>query len=465
MTPEPAASLHVVVIGGGVGGYAAALKAARRGARVTLVERDRIGGVCLNRGCIPTKVLLHATDLLHEASKAELFGLATGDVRIDLDRLKARKDAIVGKLRQGVLALLQAGKVRVVNGTASFVDKRTIRIADTGETLDADCVIVATGSEPARLRIEGVAGGGLPTSDDLLEPERIPGSMLVIGGGYIGVELGQFYSRAGASVTIVEQADRLVPTEDDEIAKALEASLDAEGIAILTGAAVKSVSAAGGAQSVVVETKAGPRTITADIVAQAIGRRPSFAALVPEKAGVETRDGAIAVDDGMRTSAPGIYAVGDVAGGVLLAHVAIAEAECAVDNALGGASRMSYRAVPRCIYTSPEVACVGLTERQARADGRKVDVARLPLHAVGKALIVDGQGGMVKIVADGETGELLGMHIIGPHATELISEAVLAIGLECTAEEIARTIHPHPTVAEGIGEAAMMLAGGALHMP
>lgn len=465
MRPGPQTSLHVVVIGGGVGGYAAALKAARRGARVTLVEHGRIGGVCLNRGCIPTKILLHASDLLHEASRAELFGLVTGDARIDLDRLKARKNSIVEKLGQGVSALLQGGKVRVVNGKASFVGKRAIRVAETGETLNADRVIIATGSVPVRLQVAGAGEAGLLTSDDLLEPDRIPGSMLVIGGGYIGVELGQFYSRAGASVTIVEQAETLVPSEDHDIAKALEASLRAEGIAILTGATVKSVSMAGSERSVLVETAAGPQAIKAEIVAQAVGRRPSFMELGLEKAGVGTRNGAIAVDPGMRTSAPDIYAVGDVVGGVLLAHVAIAEAECAVDNAFGAAAEMSYQAVPRCIYTSPEVACVGLTERQAEAGGRKVRVARFPLHAVGKALILDGQAGMVKVVADHETGELLGMHIIGPHATEMISEAVLAIGLECTVEEIARTIHPHPTVAEGIGEAAMMLTGGALHMP
>ena len=457
---------RVVVVGGGVGGYAAALRAARLGAEVVLVEKDRIGGVCLNRGCIPTKVLLHSAWLYTEMKRASLFGLSVGEPRVDFSKLLERKKAVVARLTGGVASLLKSKRVRVVNGTAVFVDSRSIRIRETGEAIAGDKFILATGSVPARLSIDGSDKVPLLTSDDLLNMETLPSSLLIIGGGYIGVELGQFYGRMGVNVTMVEKLDRIIPTEDEEIGAALKASLTGEGIKIFTNASVEKVRMEGRDRKIVVATAEGKKEIVAAQVVQTVGRRPHFAELDIDRAGLKTEGGRIAVNGGMQTNIPHIYAVGDVTGGIMLAHVAMAEAECAALNAMGHHASVSCRAVPRCIYTSPEVGCVGLTEKKAAEEkGCEVQVSRFPLHAVGKALLMDEAEGMIKIVADKRYGEVLGVHIIGAHATELIAEAVLAMDLEATVEELAHAIHPHPTLSEAMGEAAMMLSGGALHLP
>lgn len=455
----------VVVIGGGVGGYASALRAARLGAEVTLVEKDRVGGVCLNRGCIPTKVFLHSASIYREMQRSSLFGLKAEHLEIDFGKVQARKASIVERLTGGVRSLLKNRKIRVVAGTAAFADARSVTILETGEVLPGDKFIVATGSVPARVPIEGSEAVPILTSDELLELEAIPASLIMVGGGYIGVELGQFFSRMGAEVSIVEMQERIVPTEDEEISRALEGALAREGIRVLTRAAVRKIEPDGKNKKITVSTPDGERELGAAEVAQAVGRRPSTAGLNVEKIGLDTEKGRIAVNERMQTGIPHIYAVGDAVGGIMLAHVAIAEAECAAHNALGIPSAISYKAVPRCIYTSPEVACVGLSEKKAREEFGEVRVGRFPLQAVGKALLMEEAEGMIKIVASEKYGEILGVHIIGPHATELIAEAVLALEMEATAEELAHAIHPHPTVSEGIGEAAMLLAGGAVHLP
>jgi len=458
-------SEQVIVVGGGVGGYAAALRAARLGADVTLVEKEKIGGVCLNKGCIPTKVLLHSASLYREVKRASLFGIAAEKLEVDFSKVLARKNKIVDRLTKGVASLLKSRKVRVLNGTAVFVDAGSIRILETGEVVGGDKFILATGSVPARLSIEGSENVPLLTSDDLLNMERLPAGLLIIGGGYIGVELGQFFGRMGVKVTIVEMLDRIVPTEDEEISRALEMFLTKEGITVLTGATVEKVLMEGNDKKVIVSTRDGKKEITAAEVAQTVGRRPCFQEMDVDRIGLKTDRGRIAVNERMQTNIPHIYAVGDVTGGIMLAHVALAEAECAARNALGHHASISYRAVPRCIYTSPEVGCVGLTESEAAEQRGAVQVSRFPLHAVSKALLMEEAEGMIKIVASREHGEILGVHIIGAHATELIAEAVLAIELEATVEELARAIHPHPTLSEGMGEAAMVLSGGALHLP
>jgi dihydrolipoamide dehydrogenase len=456
---------RVVVIGGGVGGYAAALRAARLGAEVTLAEKAKIGGVCLNTGCIPTKVLLHSASLYTEVKRASIFGVSAEQLEIDFSRILARKKTIVDRLTGGVASLLKSKKVRMVNGTAVFSDSKSVKILETGEVLTGDKLIIATGSVSARLSSDGSDKVPLLTSDDLLALETLPDSLLIIGGGYIGVELGQFFSRMGVKVSIVEMLDRIIPTEDEEISRALEAALSKEGISVFTRAAVEKLEMAGKARKAILSTRDGKKEITAAEIAQTVGRRPRYHDMNIEAIGLKTERGRIAVNNKMQTSIPHIYAVGDVTGGIMLAHVAMAEAECAARNALGHPASVSYKAVPRCIYTSPEVGCVGLTEKKAIEEKGEVVVSRFPLHAVGKALLMEETEGMIKIVADKKYGEILGVHIIGPHATELIAEAVLAIELEATVEELAHTIHPHPTLSEGMGEAAMMLSGGALHLP
>ena len=458
-------SEQVIVVGGGVGGYPAALRAARLGADVTLIEKDRMGGVCLNRGCIPTKVFLHSASLYEEVKRASLFGLTAEKLKIDYNGLLARKNTIVNRLTAGVASLLKNKKVKVLKGTAAFTDSNTMKIVETGKVVAGDKFILATGSIPAQLSFPGSADIPLLTSDDLLNMESLPSSLLIIGGGYIGVELGQFYSRMGVKVSIVEMTDRIIPTEDEEISRALEASLSKEGVAILTETTVEKIEKVRNDKKIILSAPGGKKEIITSEVAQSVGRRPHYAGMNIEKIGLETQMGRIKANDKMQTNIPHIYAAGDVTGGILLAHVAMAEGDCAARNALGYLSPLSYRAVPRCIYTSPEVACVGLTEKNAINERGAVQVSRFPFHAIGKASLMEQTEGMIKIVADKQYGEVLGVHIIGPHATELIAEAVLAMELEVTVEELAHTIHPHPTLSEGIGEAAMLLSGGALHLP
>ncbi|MBI4965749.1 MAG: dihydrolipoyl dehydrogenase [Desulfomonile tiedjei] len=458
-------SERVIVVGGGVGGYPAALRASRMGADVTLIEKEKIGGVCLNKGCIPTKVLLHSTSIYEEVKKASLFGLTTEKLKIDFGALLARKNAVVNRLTAGVASLLKNKKVKVLNGTAAFTDTNSMKILETGEVVNGDKFILATGSVPAQLSLRGSDNIPLLTSDDLLNMKSLPNSLLIVGGGYIGVELGQFYSRMGVKVTIVEMLNRIVPTEDEEISSALEAALRKEGIGILTRTTGEKIEKAGKNKKVTLSGPDGRQEIMASEVAQSVGRRPHYAGTNVEKIGLKTERGRIVVNDKMETNIPHIYAVGDVTGGIMLAHVAMAEGECAARNALGNQSPLSYRAVPRCIYTAPEVASVGLTERNAIEERGSVQVGRFPFHAIGKASLMEETEGMIKIVADKKHGEVLGVHIIGPHATELIAEAVLALELEVTVEELAHMIHPHPTLSEGMGEAAMMLSGGALHLP
>ncbi len=457
--------ISLIVVGGGVGGYSAALRAARLGADVTLIEKDRIGGVCLNKGCIPSKVLLHSASIYKEMKRASLFGLTTENLKIDFSAVQARKRAVVERLTDGVASLLRNRNIRVVNGTAAFSNANTIRILETGEVLCADRFILATGSIPVRLSIAGAEKVRLLTSDDLLSLESLPSSLLIIGGGYIGVELGQFYGRMGVKVTVVEVQDRIIPTEDEEISRALEAFLSREGMTIYTSSAAGKIANEGENNRVTVSCPAGQKEILVSEVAQTVGRKPNYLEMDIEKAGITAERGRIRVDETKRTNIPHIYAIGDVTGGIMLAHVAMAEAECAARNALGCPSSISCKAVPRCVYTSPEVACVGLSEQSALGQAADVEVSRFPLHAAGRASITDETEGMVKIVADKKHGEILGVHIIGPHATELIAEAVFAMEMEATVEELANTIHPHPTLSEALKEAAMMLRGGATYLP
>ena len=455
---------RVIVIGGGVAGYPAALRAARLGADVTLIEKEKIGGVCINKGCIPTKVYLNAASFHREMKRAPLFGVNAEKVEIDFNALLVRKKAVVDRLTGGVASLLKNKNVKLINGTASFTDANSVKILETGKLISGDKFILATGSIPTEVSMTGSEKVPLLISDDLLNMESLPKSLLIIGGGYIGVEFGQFFNWMGVEVSIVEIMDRIIPTEDEEVSKGLEGFMTKEGVKIFTRAKVTKIEREGTEKRVVFSSPEGQREIRASEVAQIVGRRPYYSDMGIEKIGLGTDLGRIVVSERMQTNIPHIYAAGDVIGGAMLAHVAMAEGECAARNALGYNSSISYLAVPRCIYTLPEVACVGLTEKQAIEKG-EVHVSRFPFHVVGKASLMEEMEGMIKIVAGKKYGEILGVHIIGPHATDLIAEAVLAIEMEVTVEELAHTIHAHPTLSEGLGEAAMVLSGGAIHLP
>jgi dihydrolipoamide dehydrogenase len=460
----PAGKTKIVIIGGGVGGYPAAIRAARMGADVTIIERDALGGTCLNWGCIPTKAFLHSAGIASAIKNSEVFGIRSKGCEIDFPAVMNRKNTVVSQLCNGVKSLLTAKKVKIVKGTASLIDNRTVQIAETGEKIAADRILIASGSKPGKLPIDGIETSGVMDSNHVLGMEKLPKSVAVIGGGVIGVEFAQFLNGMGVDVTVLELMPNLIPGLDREIATALEKIVSASGVKVVTKAAVKGIGGKNGHKTVYYAVGDQVSECVVENVILAVGRKPDFSGLNVEKLGLSLEKGAIKVNNRMETNVPGIYAAGDAIGGVMLAHVATAEGECAVRNALGHDSVMNYRAVPSCIYTTPEVASVGMTEEEAKKT-HDVQVGRFPLRGNGKALILDETEGMVKIVSDKKYGEVLGVHILAPHATDMIAEAVLGMSMEMTVDELAHAIHPHPTVSEAIMEAALTLAGGAIHMP
>ena len=460
----PAGKKKIVIVGGGVGGYPAAIRAARMGAEVTLIEKDALGGTCLNWGCIPTKLLLQSAGVVRTMKESEVFGVKCKGFEVDFGAVMARKNTVVAQLTRSVGALLNAKKVKVIQGTASLVDVKTLQIRETGEKVQGDAVLIASGSVPGRIPIEGIDGPDVIDSNQVLALKTLPRSVVIIGGGVIGVEFAQFLIALGTEVTILEMLPGLVPGVDKEIAAILQKQLASAGVKVVTGAAVKGIAYRETENAVTYTVGDRTETVTAEKVLLTVGRKPDFSLLDIDKVGIRHERGAIVVNEFMETNVPGIWAAGDVVGGIMLAHLASAEGECAVKNILGHREAMNHKAVPSCIFTTPEVASVGLTEDQAKERG-EIQVGRFPLRGNGKALVLNETEGMVKVITDRKFGEVLGVHIIGPHATDMIAEAVLGMTMEMTAEELAAAIHPHPTVSEAIMEAAMMIAGEAIHMP
>ncbi|MEE9202754.1 MAG: dihydrolipoyl dehydrogenase [Dehalococcoidia bacterium] len=449
--------MNILIIGGGPAGYTAAIRAAQLGAQVTLVEREALGGTCLHRGCIPTKALLHSAHLLTAIRRAEEVGIRTGEASLHLPGLMDYKQKVVGRLHQGLQMLMRQNRVRVVSGTAQLLSPRRAGVVNTGEEIEADAIILAPGSQPRHLP----AAGGAPVwgSDDALTPPHLPSSLIVVGGGVVGLEFAQLYHRLGARVTVVEALPHILPGEDPEMAGLLAQLLKQEGIDIVTGAGVEAVGQAGAEITVSLPG----RGLRAEAVLVATGREPAVGGLGLEVAGVTVEDGRIVVDEAMQTTAPGIFAAGDATGGPMLAHAAMAQGGGAAHTALGHPFTMDYSAVPRCLYTSPELASVGLTEEAARERHGRVKVSRFPLSASSRAQLLDESQGLVKVVAGGDHGEVLGVHILAPGASELIAEAVVAMKLEATATELAEVIHPHPSLSEALGEAFLGLQGQAIH--
>lgn len=462
--PGDAAERLITIIGGGMGGYPAAIKAARMGAKVTLIEKGHLGGVCLNWGCIPTKSLLQSCQVIKTVTESDLFGIRCGDHQIDLKSIMGRKNRVVSQLREGVEKLLAAKKVRIMQGTAQIMDPSSVQVQETGETVKSDKVIIASGSRPRKLDLKGMDGPGMWDSDDFLGMNRLPKRVAIIGGGVIGVEFAQILNRLGADVTILEMLDGLVPGVDREIALALEQRLVEEGIKVFTKASIGEIKHRRGSKTV--EFTADGRTMkcVASKVIISVGRNPDLTWLNAEKLGLATKDGALQVNERMETSVPGVYGVGDVVGGIMLAHVAMAEGECAAKNSMGDESEMRYDVIPSCIYTSPEVAVVGLSEEEG-GERFDIEVGRFSFHGSGKALVLNETFGMVKIISEKRSGRVLGVHMIGPHATDMIGEAVLGMSMRMTVQELARAVHPHPSLSEAVMESALSLCGGATHMP
>lgn len=456
--------MKIIVIGGGVAGYPAALRAARLGAQVVLIERDKLGGVCLNWGCVPTKALLQSAEVYSTVKRASTFGVKAEKISIDFPAMMRRKEGVVRQLTTGIEKLLKDKKVEIIRGTATFSDQKTLKIMETGQIIQGDKVIIATGSVPIRPDIGGIDGPHVMTSNDILSAMSLPKSVLIIGGGYIGVELGQLLSRLGVRVIIVEILSRILPTEDEDVGEALKKRLEDEGITIYISSTVEKVEPGKEMAAVTYSTPEEKKTVRVEKVIVTVGRRPYTEGLGLEKIGIKVDNDRIIVNNRMKTNIPGIYAIGDAVGGIMLAHMAMVEGECAARNAMGIDSEIDYGVVPRCIYTFPEIGAVGMTEREAQ-ERYPITVSRFPLHANSKANILGETHGMVKIIAEEEDGEILGVHIVGPNATDLISEAVFAMEMEATVEELAHTIHPHPTLSEAFGEAAQVLSGGAIHLP
>ncbi len=465
-----AKTYDVCIIGSGPGGYVAAIRAAQLGLSALIVEREsRLGGVCTLRGCIPTKALLHTADLLEEARHGAEVGVAAREVKLDLSLAMKHKERVVRQSSNGVAYLMKKNRIDVATGFGRIAGSGRVSVAaadGTETSYEAKNVLVATGSTPRSLPGFEIDHKTILSSDSILELTEIPKSLLVIGSGAVGVEFASMFSRFGSKTTVVEILPRIVPIEDEEISRELAASFKRQGIAIYVDTRVERVTKTDGGVEVLARTS-GEKTETfrAEKILMAVGRRPLSEGIGLEGPGVATEKGYIRVDADMRTNVPGIYAIGDVVPTPWLAHVASAEGVVAVEHMAGRESRpLNYDQVPSCTYCAPEVASIGLTEAAARERGYDVAVGKFPFSAIGKARILNETGGFVKIVAEKKYDEVLGVHIIGPAATELIAEAGAALRLEATSEELVRTIHAHPTLSEAIHEAAEAVSGHAIHI-
>jgi len=458
---------EIVIIGGGPGGYVAAIKAAQLGGKVTLIEKEELGGTCLNCGCIPTKVLLRGVELLESVEGGKDYGIQAGEVSVDFAKLISRKDRAVKNLVSGVAGLMKSNKIEVIKGKANLLSGGKIQVEKGKQTttLQAGKIILATGSVSARPDIPGIDLPGVIDSTGALQLKRVPNSMVIIGAGVIGLEFGNIFAALRSKVTILELLPQIIPIEDGEIASALEESLKRYKIQIFTGTQVKEITKAKENLKVKALCQEGEKEFEAEVVLVAVGRKPNVEDLGLEQAGVRYDKKGIEINSRMETNIPGIYAIGDITGQLLLAHVASAQGEVAGENTMMRDTEFDSRVVPRCIYTLPEVASVGFTEKEAKENGYTIKVGRFPFTANGKAAILGERSGFVKIIADAKYGEILGVHILGPHATDLIGEAVLAMRMEAVAEDIGQMIHPHPTLTEALKEAALDVDGVALHIP
>nr|WP_153735179.1 dihydrolipoyl dehydrogenase [Aquibacillus halophilus] len=455
---------EVVVIGGGPGGYVAAIRAAKLGKKVALVEADYLGGTCLNRGCIPSKTLLRHAEVIENIEKAKAWGIETGPVTFSLSKMLKRKDQVIEQLRTGIGFLLKKGKIEVYEGFGVVQPNHeiTVQLKDRKETIQAEKIILATGSTPVIPTIEGVNETPYFTSDTIFNIEKIPESIVIIGGGIIGVEFACIFSSLNVDVTIVEMADRIIFTEDLEASKALKKSLEIKGVKFLTKTKVMKLGQTDGNKQVHIEKSNGSREIIdTEIILLSVGRKPNLSAA--KNLNLKKDGPFIEINKKMQTSEPSVYAVGDVIGGYQLAHVASAEGLVAGANASGENETVNYKVIPRCVYTNPEVASVGLTEEEVKEKGIKYKVVRVDHNSNGKALTFDEKEGFVKIIAGKKYGEILGVTMVGPHVTEMITEPSAFIHLEGTIEELANMIHPHPSVSESLFEAAAVWLGKGMH--
>lgn len=468
-----AKSFDVVVLGGGNGGYAAALRAAQLGLSVGLVERDKVGGTCLHRGCIPTKALLHSADVVEEIRRAGDFGILASEPQVDWGKVQSYKDSVVSRLHKGLQGAIKARKVETIQGSGRLTSKDTVEVEGVGPITAKRGLVLATGSFARSLPFIEIDGKAFITSDHALVLEDIPSSVIVIGAGAVGLEFASVYRSFGAEVTVLEALDRMAPGEDEEVSKELTRQFGKRGIKGVAGVSV--VEAKSGPEGAVVTFEKGgtKETLTADRCLIAVGRGPVTDGLGYQEAGIKLEKGFVVTDQRCRTGIDGVWAVGDmisVESSTLpfphfqLAHVAFAEGVHVAEQIAGldDTTPVNYLGVPRCTYSSPEMASVGLTEAQAKEAGYEVQTAKYQWAASGKAAILGDTAGFVKVVTEKE-GKVLGVHMVGPRVTELISEAQLITNWEAYPAEVASLFHPHPTLSEALGETMMHLAGKQLH--
>ncbi len=458
----------LIIIGSGPGGYVAGIRAGQLGLKVAVVEKDpKLGGTCLHRGCIPTKALLHTASMLDEIREAGSLGITVGEPVLDLPKAQARKGKVVDSNARGIEGLFKKNKVTWLHGFGRVAGPHEVVVegAEGAVSYGARFVMVATGSVPRDIPIAPADGHKVLNSDHILELDRVPKSLAVLGAGAVGTEFASIYHAFGSQVTLIEMLPRLLPIEDEEVSAELEKVLRRRGIKSLTG--TKMVRYEPTETGVRLELQKGDKTeiLEAEVLLSAIGRKPVTENLGLEALGIELERGYIKVNGYMQTAVPNIYAIGDVVNTPWLAHVASAEGILAVEHMAGHhAKPLNYERVPSCTYCEPEVASVGLTEAKARERGYDVQVGKFPFTALAKAKILGKSAGFVKIVRETKYDEILGVHIIGAHATDLIAEACTILQLEGTNEELIRTIHAHPTVSEAVMEAAHAAAGAAIHI-
>lgn len=471
-----AAEYDLVILGGGTGGYVAAIRAAQLGLKTAIVEKDKLGGTCLHRGCIPTKALLRSAEVYTQAKAGNEFGVVTNGISLDFSIVQERKRNIIEQLYNGVKLLIKKRKIDIYNGIGRILGPSifsplpgTVSVemknGSENEMLIPKNLLISTGSIPRQIEGLETDGERILTSDDALEMETLPGSIIVAGGGVIGLEWASLLSDFGVQVTILESGQRIISGEDLDISRQMKKALTKKGIKIFTGVRIfaDSLKKENGI-SIAAEISGEIKEFSAEKMLLAVGRKPNIRDIGLENTTIEIENGYIVTNEFFQTKEPHIYAVGDCIGGMQLAHAASREGITAVEHMAGKKpAPVDYNLIPRCIYTSPETASMGLSEEQAREKGYRVKTGKFPMRANGRALVFGEAEGFVKVIADHETDDLLGVHIIGPHATEMISEAALAGFLNATPWEVANVVHPHPTLSEAIMEAALAVEGKAIH--
>ena len=459
------ADFDVVVLGAGPGGYVAAIRAAQLGLKTAIIEKDSVGGVCLNWGCIPSKSLLRNAEVLNLVNNAEEFGITFENLTYDFSKAISRSREVVDKLTSGVQYLLNKNQVELIEGTGKLTEPHEIEILENNRKFTSDNIIIATGARQRDIDSMPIDHHVVINSRDALSMSEIPDDITIIGAGATGVEFAHIYRSYGAKVTLVEMMDRIIPNEDSEISDLLRKSFAEREIDIKVGVAVKSIQASNGTALVTLVANGEEHLITSDKVLVAVGVQPNTDGIGLEKAGITTDKGFISIGENMETNVSGVYAIGDVTGKMLLAHVATAQAVTAVEYIAGlNPAPIDYHLLPRAIYCEPQVASFGMTEAQAKNHGIETQIGRFPFSASGKAVALGHTEGIIKLVIDPEIGEILGAHMIGPEVTELLAELSMTKLLEGTTTELGWLVHPHPTISETLKEAALDSNGEAIHI-